>query len=141
MTKNRRSRRPSFPSTGTASNGRGLTYRERWEQLRAWLDDPLNWDFGSRIHVFGAKRGICDQMDRLNETRLVRARRKGPGPMGRTGRRFHGGDRITRRRCDDCGKLCYTSQADARRSQLHAGYRMKIYRCGAAWHVTNLEKR
>jgi hypothetical protein len=54
-------------------NGRGLTYRERWEHLRAWLDDPLNWNTGP-IAVFGAQQGIRDQMDRLDETRVVKAR-------------------------------------------------------------------
>jgi hypothetical protein len=61
-------------------NGRGLTYRERWERLRRFVSDPAVSDTdidiyvrGARFHAFTA-HGLREEMDRLDQVRVVKAR-------------------------------------------------------------------
>jgi hypothetical protein len=61
-------------------NGRSLTYRERWEQMRAFCGDRLNANlFAYVAHEDGTLRGftmsaLLKEMDRLDRVRVVKAR-------------------------------------------------------------------
>jgi len=44
-------------------------------------------------------------------------------------------------RCPDCGKVCYSSKAGARKARRaapHRGEHMSIYRCGEYYHLGHL---
>ncbi|HET6633474.1 MAG TPA: hypothetical protein VFH77_00450 [Streptomyces sp.] len=44
--------------------------------------------------------------------------------------------------CGDCGKRCFETRADAKRSaQQHPGRRMRAYRCGQFWHIGHVPRR
>jgi hypothetical protein len=73
------------------ASGRRLTYRERWDALRNWVDDPLGLELAyteqwchdriGRGALGVARTTLVRQLDRLDHTTLVKARpvRKGKG--------------------------------------------------------------
>jgi hypothetical protein len=64
-------------------SGRRLTYRERWERLRAWVTDPEGLPAEARTRWYWARDGdglaaaqvtIRLKIDALEHTTLVKAR-------------------------------------------------------------------
>lgn len=41
--------------------------------------------------------------------------------------------------CQECGKLCYRSRAEARRAAKRHGTNRRAYRCGAYWHLASYQ--
>lgn len=78
--------RPSWPledivrRKADRPNGHGLTYRERWEQMRAFCGDRLNANlFAYVANQDGSFRGftasvLLEEMNRLDRVRAVKAR-------------------------------------------------------------------